>query len=146
MHDDVQNPNEYEEDATRENVQVGNVETESNGRILQETPPDFATAMRSQMVEMQSYRADNETLVKAREEKNQLNAAMLQILIDIQRNMNSGDQTEKPEGSKNTARRRNRSPSESSDSEGSKGDSSSSSHENQRRRRSRTTHEMNSGR
>ena len=87
------------------------------------------------MVEMQSYRADNEILVKDQEEKNQpVNASMLQSLTYIQRRMNSGDQTVKPEGSKNTARRRKRSPSESSDSEWSTRDSSSSSHENQRRR------------
>ena len=53
-----------------ENVQVGNVETESNGRRLQETPLDFATTMRIVMVEMQSYREDNERLVKSQEEKN----------------------------------------------------------------------------
>ena len=64
MHDDVQNPNEYEEDAMGENVQVGNAETESNGRRLQETPPDFAATMRSLMAEMQSYKVDNEILVK----------------------------------------------------------------------------------
>ena len=49
--------------------------------------------------------------------------------------MNSEDQTENPEGSKNTARKIKRSPSESSDSKGSTRDSSSSSHENKRRRR-----------
>ena len=66
------------------NIRVGNVETESNGRRFQETPPDFAATMRSLRVEMQSYRADNERLVKAQEEKNQLNAATLQSLNDIQ--------------------------------------------------------------
>ena len=60
-----------------ENVPVGNAKTESNGRRLQETPPDFATTMRSLMEDMQSYKADTEILVKAQEEKNQLNAAML---------------------------------------------------------------------
>ena len=60
---------------------------------------------------------------------------MLPSLIDIQRKMESKYWTNKPEGSKNTARRRKRSPSESSDCEGSTRDSSSSSHENQRRRR-----------
>ena len=47
MEDDAQNPNEYEEDAMEENVQVGNAKTKSNGWRLQETPPDFATTMRS---------------------------------------------------------------------------------------------------
>ena len=66
-----------------ENVQVGNAETESNGRILQETPPDFAATMRRLTAEMQSCKEDNERLVKAQEEQNQLNAAMLQNLIVI---------------------------------------------------------------
>ena len=80
---DAQNPNEYEEDAMGENVWVGNAETDSNGRMFQETPPDFAATMRSLRVEMQSYRKDNERLGKAQEEQNQLNAAMLQSLTDI---------------------------------------------------------------
>ena len=88
---DAHNPNEYEEDAMGGNVWVGNDETESNGRIFQDTPPDFTATMRSLSVEMKSYRADNERLVKAPEEKNQLNASMLQILIDIKRHMNSED-------------------------------------------------------
>ena len=102
-----------------ENIRVGNVETESNGRIFQETPPYFVATMRILRVEMQSYRADNEILVKAQEEQNQLNASMLQILMDIQRQMNSGDQTVRLKGSKSNTRRRKRSPSGSSDSEGS---------------------------
>ena len=83
VYDDAQNPNEYEEYAMGGNFQVGNAATESNGRRLQETPPDFAATMRSLRVEMQSYRADNERLVKALEEQNQLNATMLQSLTDI---------------------------------------------------------------
>ena len=86
--------------------------------------------MRSLRVDTQSYMEDNEILVKALEEQNQMNVSMLQILTEIQRRMNSGDQTVRREGSKSTDRRRKRSPSESSDSEGSNGGSSSSSHEN----------------
>ena len=60
---DAQDPYEHEKDAMGENV-----ETESNGRRFQYTPPDFAATMRSLRVEMQSYREDNERLVKAQEE------------------------------------------------------------------------------
>ena len=81
---------------------------------------------------MQSYRVDNERLVKAQEEKNQLNAAMMQSLMDIQRQMNSRDRTVRPKGSKSTTGRRKRSPSGSSDSKGSTGGSCSSPHENKR--------------
>ena len=70
MCDDACNPNEYEEDAMGENDQVGNVETESNGRRLQETPLDFLATIRSLMAEMQSYKVDNERLVKAQEGQN----------------------------------------------------------------------------
>ena len=55
--------------------------------------------MRSLRVEIQSYRADNEILIKAQEEHNQLNTTVLHSLTDIQRNMNSGDQIVKIEGS-----------------------------------------------
>ena len=60
--------------------------------------------MRSLRVEIQSYKIDNKRPIKAQEEKNQLNTAILHNLIEIQRNMNSGDRTVTAEGSKNTAR------------------------------------------
>ena len=65
MYDDAQNPNEYEEDAIEDNFRIGNVETESNSRRLQETPPYFAATMRILRVEMQSYKEDNERVIKA---------------------------------------------------------------------------------
>ena len=65
MYDDAHNPNEYEEDVMGKNISVGNVETESNGRIFQDTPLDFIATMRSLRVEMQSYREDNERMIKA---------------------------------------------------------------------------------
>ena len=74
---DAQDLYEHEEDVMGEKIRVGNVETKSNRRIFQETPPDFAATMRSLRVEMQIYRADNEILVKDQEDKNQLNVAML---------------------------------------------------------------------
>ena len=119
---DAQDPYEHKEDVMGESICVGKAETESNGRKFQDTPPYFATTIRSLRVEMQSYRADNERLVKAQEEQNQLNAAMLQSLTDIQRQMNFWDQTLRPEGNKRTARRRKRYHSELSDSEGSTSD------------------------
>ena len=70
MCDDAQNPDEYKEDAMGENVWVGNAETKSNGRRVQDTPPYFEATMRSLRVEMQSYREDNERIIKAREEQN----------------------------------------------------------------------------
>ena len=57
---------EREEDAMGENVRNGNDDIESNGRRFQETPSDVVATMRS--------------LVKAQEEKHQLNASILQSL------------------------------------------------------------------
>ena len=48
---DAQDPYEVEEDAMGENFRVGNDETESNGRIFQDTPPYFAATMRSLRVD-----------------------------------------------------------------------------------------------
>ena len=68
---------ELEEDSMGENVRVGNDETESNGRRNQETPPDIAATMRSLRVELQSCKEDNERMIKAQEDQNQINAAIL---------------------------------------------------------------------
>ena len=65
MYDDAKNPNEYEEDAMGQNVWVGNAETKSNGRRFQDTPLDFAATMRILRVEMESYREDNERMIKS---------------------------------------------------------------------------------
>ena len=97
-------------------------------------PCDFASTVRSLRVEIQSYREDKKRLIKAQEEQNQLNADIFHSLTDIQRNMNSGDQTVNPYGSKNTSRGRKRSPSGLYDSEKSTDGSIFSSHENKRKR------------
>ena len=59
-----------------ENVCNGNDDIESNGRRFQETLSKVVATMRS--------------LIKAKEEQHQLNAAMLQSLIDLQRKIDSG--------------------------------------------------------
>ena len=86
---DAHAPYELEEDATWENIWVENAKTKSNGRRYQETPSDIAATMRILRVGLQRYREDNERMIKYQEEKNQLNATMLQRLIDIQRQINS---------------------------------------------------------
>jgi hypothetical protein len=50
-----------------------------------ETPPDLAKTVRSLMEELQSYKADNERLIKEKENKTKINAVLLQSLSDIQR-------------------------------------------------------------
>jgi len=66
---DARDSYEQAEDAMGENVRNGNDDIDSNGRRFQETPSEVATTMRS--------------LIKAQEEKYQLNAAMLQSLADL---------------------------------------------------------------
>ena len=82
---DAHDPYELKAYAMGENIWVGNTKTESNGRRYQETPLDITTTMRSLRVELQSYGEDNERMIKDQEEQNQLNAAMLQSLTNIQR-------------------------------------------------------------
>jgi hypothetical protein len=66
--DDAHDPYEFEIDAMGENIQVGNAEIESNGCRNQVTPLDIVETMRSIRVELQSYIADNERIIKAQEE------------------------------------------------------------------------------
>ena len=73
-----------------ENVRVGNDDTESNGRIFQDTPLDFVATMRILRVDLQSCIEDNDRMLKAQEDQNQINAAILQSLTDIQGQINSG--------------------------------------------------------
>ena len=59
---------------------------------------------------------------------------MLQSLTDLKRNIDSGQGTVKPEGSKSSTRRRRRTSSRSTDLEECSGDSSSSSRKGKRKR------------
>ena len=82
---DGKDPYGPKEDSMGENIKLGNVETKSNGRIYQDTPPYIVATMWILRVEMQSYREYNERMIKAQEEQNQLNASMLHSLTYIQR-------------------------------------------------------------
>ena len=106
-----------------ENVCNGNDDIESNGRRFQGTPFEVAATMRS--------------LVKSQEEQHQLNAAILQSLTYLQRKIDSGQGTSRPEGSQSSTRRRRRNSSGSSDSEESSGDTSSYSHKRKKIRHHR---------
>ena len=109
--------------AMGENVRNGNDDIESNGRRFQETPPDVAATMRS--------------LIKSQEEQHKLNAAILERLTDLQKKIDSGWGTSRPEGSKSSTRRRRKTSSGSSDSKESNRDTSSFSHKRKRRRHHR---------
>ena len=66
---DARDSYEREEDAMGENFCNGNDDIESNGRRFQGTPSEVVATMRS--------------LVKSQEEQHQLNASILQSLIDL---------------------------------------------------------------
>ena len=72
---DAQDSYESARDSIGENFRNRNDDIESNGRRFQETPSDVVATMRS--------------LIKAQEEQHQLNAAMLQSLIELQRKIDS---------------------------------------------------------
>jgi hypothetical protein len=51
------------------------------------TPMDLAETVRSLMAELQSCKANNERMVKEQEKQTEINAVLLQILSDLQRQM-----------------------------------------------------------
>jgi hypothetical protein len=67
-----------------------NRDEESDERIAIGTPPDLVETMRSLMVELQSYKADNERMMKEQEKQTKINAVLLQSLSDLQRQMQHG--------------------------------------------------------
>ena len=70
---DVEDPYENDEDVLGENMQEEIVETKSNGRRDQITPQNLVETMIS----------FNERLMKAQEERNQINVAILLSLTDM---------------------------------------------------------------
>lgn len=67
--EDAQSPYEHEADIIGEDLNGINSENESNGQTNKKTSPNIAQTMRSLIVELQSYREDNEMLIKSQEER-----------------------------------------------------------------------------
>jgi hypothetical protein len=67
-----------------------NIDEESDEMRAVETPPNLAEIVRSLMVELQSCKAENKTLIKEQEKKTEINAVLLQSLFDIQRQLQHG--------------------------------------------------------
>jgi hypothetical protein len=61
-----------------------NRDEESDERRAIGTPLDLAKTVRSLMVELQSYKADNERMMKEQEKQTEINAVLLQSLSDLQ--------------------------------------------------------------
>jgi hypothetical protein len=67
-----------------------NREEEYDERRVVEIPPNLVETVRSLMEELQSYKDDNERLIKEQEKKTEINAVLLQSLSDIQRRLQHG--------------------------------------------------------
>jgi hypothetical protein len=60
-----------------------NRDEDSDERRAIGTPPDIAETVRSLVVELQSYKADNERMMKEQEKQTEINAVLLQSLSDL---------------------------------------------------------------
>jgi hypothetical protein len=67
-----------------------NREEESDERKVVEAPPNLVENVRILMVELQSYKDDNERLIKEQENHIEINAVLLQSLSNIQRKLQHG--------------------------------------------------------
>ena len=67
-----------------------NKEEEFDERRVVETPLDLVETVISLMAELQSCKDDNERTIKEYEKKIEINAVLLQILLDIQRQLQHG--------------------------------------------------------
>jgi hypothetical protein len=64
-----------------------NRDEETDEKRVVETPPDLAETVRSLMVELQSWKADNERLMKEKEKQTKINEVLLQSLSELQRQL-----------------------------------------------------------
>jgi len=64
-----------------------NRDEESDKRRAVETPPDLVETIRRLRAELQSFKADNERLIKEQEKQTEINIVLLQSLSNIQRQL-----------------------------------------------------------
>lgn len=72
------------------NLLAINVEIDSNEHRNQANPGDIADTIRSIRVDLQSYKTNNWTFIKDQAKQKQLNATMIEILINIHRRIHHG--------------------------------------------------------
>jgi hypothetical protein len=65
-------------------------EIESDERRNVDTPSNMAETMRILKEKLQIYRTDNERLIQAQEQQNELNVVLLQSLSEIQKHLHQG--------------------------------------------------------
>ena len=89
--EEVKGASSHDKEAEGQNTRVGNAETESNrckGKGEKET---LIEMIRSLKMEVQRYKENNRRLTR---EKSQINARVLQILNQLQRQTNNGSKQE----------------------------------------------------
>jgi hypothetical protein len=75
----------HEREAKGQNISVGNIETKSNGHRSRVEPKKLVETMRSLKMEVQRYRDENERIMRAQEDSNQINSQMMQSLNQLKR-------------------------------------------------------------
>jgi hypothetical protein len=84
----------HEKEVEGQNTRVGNAETESNGHKGKGEKETLIEIVRSLNMEVQSYKADNERLMR---EKSQINAQVLKSLNQLQRKTKKGSNSRQEE-------------------------------------------------
>jgi hypothetical protein len=84
----------HDKDIEGQNTRIGNAETDSNGHKGKGKKETLTKMVRSVNMEVQSYKADNERLMR---EKSQINARVLQRLNLLQRKMKKGSNSRQEE-------------------------------------------------
>ena len=80
----------HDKEVEGQNTRVGNVETQSNGRKEKGDLETLIETVRILKTEVQSYKEDNERLMR---EKSKINAQVLQSLNQFQRQTNKGSKS-----------------------------------------------------
>ena len=86
--DDAQGSYDHEDEIKGLHISPGNAEIESNGHISRVEYVKLAKTMKRLQREVKIYKEENERLIRAQEEKNQINTQLLQSLNNLQRQPN----------------------------------------------------------
>jgi hypothetical protein len=84
----------HDKEAKIQNTRVGNVETESNGCKGRGQKETLIETVKSMEIEVQSYKEDNERLMR---EQSRINARVLQSLNQVQRKTKKGSNSKQEE-------------------------------------------------
>jgi hypothetical protein len=84
----------HDKEAKGQNIRVGNAETESNGHKGRGEQETLIETVRSLKIEVQSYKEDNERLMR---EQNQINSQVMQSLNQLQRKTKRGSNSKQEE-------------------------------------------------